>query len=380
VTPQPHVLMFAHDGKGLGHLRRVCRVASALQGDCAVLVISGHRDLSWLVPEACEFVHLPSLDSLSHWKSRQWDRPPFWRDGQAKGRRLRMGIMEAVVNNYSPDAIVVDYLPMGQGGELYALIERRRQTKCYLILRGVLDDRPSVESDFFNPRARYLMERCYDRILVAADRSVIDVASEYGFRAAVSSKMEYVGYVAEAVSREAQAAARDRRGISPGEKWVVCSGGGGMEGEELAHRVMESTRHFPGVYFDIILGPRSRYRGRIDQYCREPYVRIRQYDPGLPTLHASADVVVCRGGYNSLMESVNGQGRVIVLPLKGAGEQYDHASRLAARYAMTVLHGVEQVEPALQKALSSVAGGPVANPVECNGAARCRDLILRDLL
>jgi predicted glycosyltransferase len=115
---QPKILIFAHDGRGLGHLRRLARLGKALQGTAAVLFVAGHREASWLIPPECEFVHIPSLDSTDKRRSRQWGRKPFCLAGAGFGRNLRRAIVKACVDEFRPDALIVDYLPLGMFDEL----------------------------------------------------------------------------------------------------------------------------------------------------------------------------------------------------------------------------------------------------------------------
>jgi predicted glycosyltransferase len=376
---QPRILIFAHDGKGLGHLRRLGRIAAALQGDCAVLVVTGHRDASWLVPEACEFIHIPSLDSLDSLTSHNWGRSPFWKDASVKGRQLRSAVIDSVVKEFAPDAILVDYLPMGKNGEIYHLIEQKVRAKCYLILRGVLDEQQRVQAVFFNPRVRHLMEHRYDRILVTADNRIVDVASEYGFSTSISSKVFYTGYITDPISDAVRVQARLQRGIAQRRKWVVCSAGGGMEGEELVEHVIGAVDQFADVYFDIILGPRSRSHICPEVASRKQRIQVRKFDPALPILHAAADVVVCRGGYNSLLECITGHGRVIVMPLKGHAEQHSHVARLAQFHPISVVHDFDGLQRELYRALRLERFEITSKALNVEGVSNCQKVIARDL-
>lgn len=379
VLAQPRILLFVHDGKGLGHLRRVCRIARALQGDCAVLIISGHRDACWLVPDVCEFVHIPSLDSLDSLRSQDWAREPFWRNGSIQGRRLRGAIIESVVKNFKPDVIIVDYLPMGKNSELYKIIQENTHAKCYLILRGVLDEPQRIDAVFFNPRARYLIENRYDRILVTADQMVVDVAAEYGFNGIITSKIIYTGYVVEPVCNEARIQARLRRRVPDSAKWVVCSAGGGVEGEELVERVINFADRFPSVYFDLILGPRSRSRINPALASKGDQILVRKQDTTLPILHAAADIVICRGGYNSLLESIQGNARVIVVPIEKSGDQRSHAVRLSNFNPISVCN-LDALEQEFQITLNSGALAMTRQKLDFDGINSFRKIIFGDLI
>ena len=61
---RPRVLLFCHDGTGLGHLRRISRLAGALTEQFSTLVLSGVREASWIVPADCGLVMLPNWDGI----------------------------------------------------------------------------------------------------------------------------------------------------------------------------------------------------------------------------------------------------------------------------------------------------------------------------
>ena len=58
---QKRFMFFVHDGIGLGHLSRMSKIAQGLQGLAACLVVSGYREMSWMVSKECEYIHLPNL-------------------------------------------------------------------------------------------------------------------------------------------------------------------------------------------------------------------------------------------------------------------------------------------------------------------------------
>lgn len=374
---QFRVVMYAHDGRGLGHVRRLCRLAKALQGECAVLLLSGLRESSWLVPPECEFIHLPNLDSIDPWWSRQWGREPFWKAGRAEGLRLRRAVIQSVVDAFAPDAIVIDFLPAGKNDEMFDVLDRS-SARRYLVFRGVLDNLSGVEFDILNETGRYLLEKRYDRILVTADRKIVDVISEYRLNATIANKIKYTGYIANKVTNGIRQRTRLDRGVPSDARWVVCSAGGGRQGEDLIAYCQTVSDQFPEVYFDIVLGPRSTLAlGTTD--TSSPRVRVSQERRDLPQMHASCDVLICRGGYNSLMEAATGHPRVLVVPINGDHEQLIHADRLAPFFPIRLVDGMEKLAFYLKEELTA---GPRLEPgaaLNFDGAESTASAILEDL-
>jgi len=136
---QKRVLFFVFDGAGCGHLQRMTRLAAAVQGPCAALVVSGHRDASWLTPDDCEYVYLPGFDSLLADKARFWNRRPFMRIGSDDAVALRQSLLRGVVESFAPDVLVVDHLVFGKRYEL-AEIVREYDCKKYFVMRGIMGD------------------------------------------------------------------------------------------------------------------------------------------------------------------------------------------------------------------------------------------------
>ena len=57
-------LLFCHEGTSLGHLQFLCRIADGLHPEIACLIVTGMREINYLIPRTCEYVKLPSWDYL----------------------------------------------------------------------------------------------------------------------------------------------------------------------------------------------------------------------------------------------------------------------------------------------------------------------------
>ena len=91
---QKRAIFFVFDGgTGLGHLRRLASIAKRLQGRFSCLIVTGHRAAAhWFVPDECEYIHLPSWDSLLESKAQYWGRKPFIVLDEAEALKLRKDI------------------------------------------------------------------------------------------------------------------------------------------------------------------------------------------------------------------------------------------------------------------------------------------------
>src|SRR6266542_6132391 len=200
---QKRALFYVFDaGTGVGHLRRLSAIARQLQGRFACLVVTGHRAAAhWFVPEECEYVHLPSWDSLLETKARYWGREPFVAFDKRAAIRLRKEILGGVVRGFRPDAIFVDHLPLGAEEELATILKKTRCRK-YLVTRGVLNETEDLRRLILGGKAQDYLINQYDRIFVAADQKVIDFTRQYNVAPEIRAKTLHTGYVGQTIPPE----------------------------------------------------------------------------------------------------------------------------------------------------------------------------------
>jgi predicted glycosyltransferase len=379
---QFRIMLFTHDGSGLGHLRRLARISEALQGPCSCLFVSGHGEMSWMVPPGSEFVRIPSYDRIIRSKSRYWGREPFWQEDERTSLAFRNEVLNATFRAYEPDAVIVDYLPLGKNDELSHIISDGKCRK-YLIWRGILDDPANLRSDVLKGGAERALRNAYDRIFVCCDSKVIDLEKEYQFGPEIASKMTYVGYVAPACDPGQRPRVRRENGVPDGTRWVVCSAGGGKFAEDVVGECLRLARKRPDLRFDIIYGPRTALHwpyGLTNRVQEENLVIWREC-PCLPDLHMAADAVVCPGGYNSSVECMAGGTPMVVVPVQWADndEQHIQANRLSRHHNIRIATSISMIESNVMALLSDSKPMGAVHSLAMQGAETLGREIILDL-
>lgn len=387
-SSQKRLLFFVHDGTGLGHLRRMSRIAKALQGPCACLIVSGHRAMYWFVPEECEYIHIPSLDNLSSLRSQHWGRDPFVEMELGEIFQFRHSILKGIIEGFKPDAIFVDYLPLGKNEELADFI-KETPAKKYYITRGIINQTSSmqdIEHILFGKAKEYL-ELYYDKIFLACDKKILNFEKKYMLSQGIKNKLSYVGYVSEKIDYQEIQSARLSRGIQPNDVWVVCSAGGGQLGEKLIMECIRLSSKFNGVYFDIVMGPRSNLLWDNSLLYQDvtKFLRLHKETHHLPLLHAASNIVVTTGGYNSLLETLQGNAEIICCParLDPNDEQYQHACLLSRYAPIKVIAEPKDLERTLKSTLQdkhNILNSHSNRSLELNlnGANNIRKIVCRD--
>lgn len=150
--PRLDILIYAHDGRGLGHASRSTGIGMALRRmfpDKKVLFVSGCKMTASLIGNApLDWVKLPSYETRVI-------------DGQSKGipgnsnfslkelGRYRAEIIRQLVATYRPRVVLVDHQPQGKQKELLPAIDATQGTDtCWVLgVRGVVGAVPQVYSE-----------------------------------------------------------------------------------------------------------------------------------------------------------------------------------------------------------------------------------------
>lgn len=301
---------------------------------------------------------------------------PLWLDlSKEETVRFRSSLIEKIITTFSPDALIVDYLPYGLRNELLTTLLNVR-TQKYLLLRGIVD---SADYELREILASTDLATIYDRLLIAADRRVIEPLDDLPLSNSAKAKCEWIGYMTP--NGVASQSVRRTNAIDRDKIWVVCSAGSGLRGEALFSECIRIAGKHPSVFFDIVLGTRSTLT-YADFDALPNNLRLSQLRKDLPALHATADIVITSGGYNSLLEAAAGGAEMIVCPVNRGmkDEQIRHARQLQNFYPLAIADDPINIGPLLQKAIANALSHRTLRlTLETEGVRNARDLIMRDL-
>jgi len=380
---RPRILIYVQDSWGLGHIQRVAKLARALQDDADCLIVCGHREAGWIIPEQSEYLRIPSLNTpLSKGSGGVfWGRPSFLQLSRNDEVRIRRKIIEAALDAFTPDAIIVENRPLGMSDELEGILQESHAVKLFLT-RGIMTHPHRVRTSFLNPNQEDALRILFQTVIVAADRKVWDMAAEYNLDSEIAAKLEYVGHMSEPVDPQLIRRVRAERGVPAGKQWIVCSAGGGALGERLVEEFTRVAGELSGVVIDVVQGPHSTlpWQALLTSTVDMEWGRLHREFRALPLLHAAADLVVCPGG-SSLLEVMEGGAPIITISVQvdKDDDQFLLSSRLAAHYPITILSDYEQLANAIGAALgSSTKKAPIRQTgrLDFNGLQNARDLIL----
>ncbi|EPR31543.1 hypothetical protein dsat_0867 [Alkalidesulfovibrio alkalitolerans DSM 16529] len=377
------ILLYAHDGRGVGHASRVAALGLALvrrHPAMRVAMLTGERRVASLLRGLpLEWIKMPSYATSV-------------RDGRSSGAAGDCGLSDAdlgearaeliasCVRIFRPRVFVADHTPQGKHRELLPAIEERGDTRFVLGVRAVVGGVDKVWSDL----AASVFASAYSGILWYGDAAL---CGDEAARLFTHFGREPVacGYVSRLL--ELAAAGRVAQGMREGVVVGLSWRDAGFL--DLLQAVTETANEFPGlspwrVFCDLSGngqdGEADALRSQVLDVVRAcPHLRLEEFGEGYGDALMSARAAVVYGGYNSLTD-ILAAGLPAVVLLRGMRdqEQEDHARRLAGvRPGITLLPADGLGAADLADALRGVMAHdvPIKSPVPLDGAARAADVL-----
>lgn len=322
------VVLYSHDTFGLGHLRRSRALASALTqsgvAGSAIILTGSPVAGRFTFPPGVDHVRLPGVTKLV---DGSYDSQNSGMDLEAT-TKLREGLISSTIAQYDPDLLIVDKEPTGFRGELLPTLEslvRTGRTRIVLGLRDVLDEPEVLASEWERKGALAATEAYYDELWVYGPRSVYDPTQGLALSAATRARTHWTGYLRRAIVDPAQV---------PDTPYILVTPGGGGDGEAMVDLVLQAYEQDPDLspHAVLVYGPflsgetRSAFEARVAALGGR--VTTTGFDSRIESLFASAQGVICMGGYNTFCELLSFDQRAVIVPrTKPRLEQWIRANR-----------------------------------------------------
>lgn len=320
-TPRLDILLYAHDGRGLGHASRTIAIGMALRRlfpHLRVLFLSGSSMAQELIgPAPLDWVKLPSYATIVENGSSRGSRGKSNFEDSELGR-LRAQQIRQTLRTYRPRLVLADHSPQGKHRELLPALEDSEEhgnTQWILGMRGVVGQVGQVHS----PLAATTYRRYYSSLLWYGDSRVLGTGQLKEIEEHLGSVPLECGYVSRM---------KEWHNTSSGTRHTTITGTISVPwfGEQTPkllqrlHAVMGQPRH-QGSQWHLYLDdthPRSAYFSAL--FANLPCCRVeapgRRYMDSFLQSHCA----IIYGGYNSLMDVLSLSMPAVVL-LRGMQDQ-----------------------------------------------------------
>lgn len=365
------VAIYSHDTLGLGHLQRnlnLCWGLTARFPGISILLLTGSAvQHQYEMPQGVDTIKLPSVRKVAsdRYEARSLSM------GAANVRDLRSSLVLRAVQSFDPHVLLVDHAPIGMGGELLPTLEwlgaHRPDSVRIAGLRDIWDAPEKVARTWERQRIAGVLEELYTQIVIYGAPEIYDATREYAFPPALCAKTRFCGFVGRwRPGQDFRPAARERVGRP---LVVVTIGGGDGAGEEVLGGWMRMLRERGGsVGFDSVLltGP------FVEPELAE---RLRLESQGLPVVVQGfvtstreflerSDLVVCTGGYNTMVETASFASRALVLPRRLHRDEQAIRARVFAEHGLVSTLDVSDAVPERLGALVDTLLADPARPLE----------------
>jgi predicted glycosyltransferase len=379
------IALYWHNGRSLGHIMRSATLGQGLlqhMPGSAVMGITGASKGFELLPPGMDVIKIPSYLAFDHALGAvSTPIMPVARDDLL---RMRENLIATFVRDFRPHALIVDYHPQGNDGELVQAITQSPHTQKVLGLRGILGTAEKTNDQFFSPRMAAFIRAYYEAIHVYVDERVFRLEDYYEVPASLIEMLRYTGYVTRpTVATKGEA--RAQLNLEPQARIVVASFGGGQGTEQLWQALLQSLEDIPqafdlayfaaGPYLEA--GAYTRLQSIVSQHANWQWMRL--LDP-LPVWMKASDFFVGSGGYNSLSETLATGANALIIPRQlNEREQLLHATPLAKLQALRVLDLETALDgditPVLEMCLREPFPMAGQLPIKTDGAATNARLI-----
>ncbi len=194
--PRLDILLYAHDGRGLGHVSRTIAIGIALRRlfpELKVLFLSGASMSQEFIGSApLDWIKLPSYETVIK-NGKSTGIPGKSNYGDKEIGRLRGEHIRQIVETYNPRIVLADHSPQGKHRELLPAldVQKNNNTQWVLGIRGVIGQVKQISSTL----AATLFQEFYTSLLWYGDSQILGKTQLKEIESQFGCKPHECGYV-----------------------------------------------------------------------------------------------------------------------------------------------------------------------------------------
>jgi predicted glycosyltransferase len=363
---------------GLGHLRMSLALASEVvrrDENSTALIATGSPAFAGIaVPDRVDLLKLPTLPVGSHsrWIDTTRKAPSGLAIPEDEIVALRARLSLAAAQELKPDVTIVDYRPLGRGGDLRDTLEWLRDEGGRTTALGLweVDDDPARLHEVWTGELTGAVAELYDLALFYGHPDRDDLRVERLRSAGVP--VHETGLIAEVPSTSPPS--------DLGEGYLLVTAGGGVDGAELLGCALRAIAIRPaGVPPAVVVTGPMMSPGevrRLRSAASGLDALVVEFRPDMADVLAGARAVIAMAGYNTVAELIaSGVPALLVPRTFPRREQLNRARRWAERGRVRMLEPA-QLDPArLRDEIDKLLRLPRGIPEALTGAGDAIDIL-----
>ena len=370
------VAYYCQDVLGIGHFHRSMEICKAIARHHPITLILGGPPVAVTHPDI-QILKLPGLQMDSEFNNMV----PCCSDLSLE--EVKTARQEQLFNHFQnnrPDIFITELYPFGRKAfrfELDPLLAAIREgslpnCSCYCSVRDILVEKKTGREKF-EQRVVETINSYFNGILVHADPGIITLEETFNRLSDINTPLHYTGFVTKSEPRAERGRIRRTLGLSPDDKLIVASIGGGNVGSELLHAVIQAFKILEdsmSAHLQLFCGP----------YCDQKiYMALRnniqknitvdRFTDYFPEWLATANLSISMAGYNTCMNLVQSGIQALVYPFKQNREQRLRAEKLGKKAPITIMEDTDLTPHLLAKAITRQLKSPgFATNINLKGA------------
>lgn len=328
MNPILDILIYAHDGRGLGHVSRSVAIGLSLRRlfpHLSVLLITGCGATAELIGDGdLDWIKLPSYKTRISDGTSGGDMGPANIDDKILGD-LRSSNIRDIIVAYKPKVVLADHTPQGKHRELLRAAESADDVIWVLGLRAVVGNVDKVWSEL----SAKIFSANYSHLIWYGDSAITGHAELDKLGDHYQTTPFEAGYVSRLKELQYLGGNRFSDKKIAGVISIPWSGPGTVLLLEKLFQALGSFAPSEGVWKVYLNFKQSRSGEKNTFFEGFPNIIFQQIGPSFLTDLPHARCAVIYGGYNSLTDVMEAKVPSVVL-LRGMkdGEQEAHAAVL----------------------------------------------------
>jgi predicted glycosyltransferase len=345
---------------GMGHLVRSLEFARALSGHNVTLIAGGQK-VEVDLPDHVQLVRLPVLTM-----DEKFTRLIPGDSGQSieQIQQERKNRLYSLLEKKQPDLFIVELYPFGRsifGYELEPLLADMRagqfgHVKAVCSLRDILVEKKDPPA--YEERVLGKLNRYFDALLVHSDAGLLRLDETFTRVGDINIPLVYTGFITQHATPGAGSRMRRELKISPDQKLIVASAGGGRSGYRLLTSVIDACellRERLPFRLEVFSGPFMDSEEYKKLSARSaPGFRIRRYTKRFLDYLSAADLSISLAGYNTCMNLLVTKVPALVFPYWRQQEQPMRADKIKKYLPMKVLNETEMQPASLSRHIAQM--------------------------